>query len=45
MLDMNDRQTGDAPGREQISDPPLGIEIVPGAPARLVKPLLDVDDE
>ena len=45
MLDVDDRLPGGAPSREQIGDPLFCVGIVPHSPARIVKPLLHVNEE
>ena len=45
MLDVNDRPAGGAPSRKQIGNPLFCIGIIPRSPARIVKALLDVDEE
>jgi hypothetical protein len=45
MLDVNDRSSRGAPGREQVGNPPFCLWIIPRSPARMVKALLHVDEE
>jgi hypothetical protein len=45
VLHVNDRTARGAPSRQQIGDPLFRLGIIPRSPARIVKPLLHVDEE